>query len=396
MAQRTKILVVEDEPVALQVLQLVLGAPGIYEILTAGTVLRALALAHEHHPALIISDRFLGGEDGLELCRSVKGDDDLRDTIFIVLTAAAESDQKVAGLNAGADDYITKPYNDEELLSRVRSLLRVKALQDDLRREKAELERLNETLNDNIRAMTRLLTNIIHLRVPNALERSRRAHDLAHWLGLRLDLEPGVRDMVDLSAQIHEIGKISVPDDILARPLAQLTPEEKDTLFQFPIFGQMIVGNVPQLALAGRILRHQRENYDGTGIPDRLRGSEIPMGSRVLRVANVLDEVAGTGTVSADELTEKLRALQGTVLDPRLVTLTEEFLRSLGDPEWMVGKKQIAVTDIEEGMEIAADLCTSSGLKLLPRGSRLTASHVERIQSHHRHDPIVSGVYVYT
>jgi putative two-component system response regulator len=395
VAQRTTLLIVEDEPVALQVLQLVLGSSGAYTVLTAGTITRALALAYEHHPALIISDRYLAEEDGLDLCRTVKSDPALRDTMFVLLTAAADTAAKVSGLDAGADEYLTKPYNDEELLSRVRAMLRIKALQDDLRRDKGELERLNGTLNESVQGITRLLTNIIHMRVPNALERSRRAYDLAHWMGVRLELENSTRDLLDLAAQIHEIGKISFPDDLLTRPAADLSPEDRDTLHHFPVFGQMIVGNVPQLKLVGRMLRHQLENIDGTGLPDRLMGKEIPITARVLRIVNVLDDLTGTTTVDAETLIEQLRALRGTVLDAHLVTLTEEFIRTIGDPEWMVGKKQIAVMEIREGMTIAADICTSSGLKLLPRDSRLTATHVDRIQSHHRSDPIVNGVFVY-
>jgi putative two-component system response regulator len=392
----SRILLVEDEPVSLQILQMVIASEASYEAIAARSVGEALVQAERSHPALIISDRFLGAEDGLDLCRKVKADPALKNIMFMLLTSASETVHKITGLDAGADDYITKPYNDDELLSRIRALLRIKALQDDLWRDKAELERANRSLQESLSGITNLLTNIIELRVPNARERARRASDLVRWMGERLDLDRPTSELLQLAARIHEIGKISVPDEILGRPSAQLAPGEAEALSHFPLFGQMIVGTIPQLKAIGRMLRHQMENYDGTGYPDRLMRTEIPLAARILRIANLLEELAVNAVTETSAVVERLRGAQGTVLEPRLAQLAEEYLVAVSSEDWMRDKSQVGLDELEEGMVLAADISAVSGMKLMARDSRLSRAQVEYLRAHHRTDPVAHGIYVFT
>jgi response regulator RpfG family c-di-GMP phosphodiesterase len=391
----TRILIVEDEPVSLQILELVLQSHGAYEVLTATTVDGARERVDKYHPALIISDRFLGKEDGVDLCRHLKGDPATSDIMFMLLTAASETSAKITGLDAGADDYITKPYNDEELMSRVRALLRIKTLQDDLKKDKEELQQLNVSLNGSLRGVTNLLTNIIEIRVPNALERAQRAFDLVHWVGERLELEKAAQEMLELAARIHEIGKVTIPDDVLAKDRHNLSAEELGMMQHFPLLGQMLVGNVPQLRFAGKMLRHQMENVDGTGHPDRLEGREIPLPARIMRAVNFIEELEADGVTELDAVRGRISGALGTILDPRVGQLVEEYLVTSHNAEWMVGKKQVTVQEIAEGMVLALDLLTAKGMKLLPKDSRLTSAQVSYIQAHHLNDPIARGVYVY-
>jgi putative two-component system response regulator len=392
----SRILLVEDEPVSLQILQMVIASEASYEAITARSVGEALVQAERSRPALIISDRFLGAEDGLDLCRKVKADPALKNIMFMLLTSASETVHKITGLDAGADDYITKPYNDDELLSRIRALLRIKALQDDLGRDKAELERANRSLQESLSGITNLLTNIIELRVPNARERARRASDLVRWMGERLDLDRPTGELLLLAARIHEIGKISVPDEILGRPAAQITPGDAEALSHVPLFGQMIVGTIPQLKSIGRMLRHQMENYDGTGYPDRLMRAEIPLAARILRIVNLLEELAVNAVTETTAVVERLRAAQGTVLEPRLAQLAEEYLVAVSSEAWMRDKTQVAVDELQEGMVLAADISAVSGMKLMARDSRLSRAQVEYLRAHHRTDPVAHGIYVFT
>jgi len=391
-----RILIVEDDAMSLQILQMTIALEPGSEVLTARSIGEALVLAERSRPSLIVSDRYLGSEDGLDLCRKIKADPTLKGTMFMLLTSASETSQKVTGLNAGADDYITKPYNDDELLSRIRALLRIKALQDDLQQDKAELERLNRSLNDSLAGISNLLANIIELRVPSARERARKALDLVRWLGERLDLDRATRDVLELAVGIHEIGKISVPDEILSKTRTQLSAEELETLQHFPLFGQMIVGTIPQLKTIGRMLRHQMENFDGTGYPDRLMKSEIPLAARILRIVNLLEEVSAGGVTDTAGVVERLRAAQGTAVEPRLAQLTEEYLVAVCSDGWMRDKVQVSLNGLEEGMVLAADIHAASGIKLLPANSRLSRTQVEYLKAHHRTDPIAHGIYVFS
>jgi response regulator RpfG family c-di-GMP phosphodiesterase len=389
------ILLVDDEPHALQLLGDVLEGEQAYRVVTAATVEAAQRLAELHTPSLIIIDVNLAGESGLDLCLWCRQNTLVRDSVIMMLTGASLTEQKLRGFEAGADEYLTKPFNPPELLSKVRALLRIKGMQDELKKDREELGRLNSELVSTLDAVTALMVNLISLRVPRAAARSEATTAFARWMGERLELAPEKRRTLDLAARLHEIGKVIMADDVLGKSRDRWSPDDRAMMSQFPLFGQMIVGNVPQLSGVGRVLRHQMENYDGTGLPDRLMREEIPLASRILRISNALMEERAEGRGSMEGLPGFLRAGRGTLFDPHLLVLAEEYLQVVERPSWAEGKMQVNVAHLEEGMVIAADLQTSSGIKLLPAESRLTQTMIDRIQKRHEVDPIINWVYVY-
>jgi DNA-binding response OmpR family regulator len=135
------ILVVEDDPAQRSLLAELLSNIGGYEILEAENVAKAMPLVQESRPSLIISDYYMPGEDGFQFCSRIKKHPVWRECMFMLLTAAADMEHKLAGLDIGADEYLAKPFNAEEFISRVRALLRIKTLQDELRQERDELRR---------------------------------------------------------------------------------------------------------------------------------------------------------------------------------------------------------------------------------------------------------------
>jgi putative two-component system response regulator len=395
MEPAVKILIVDDDPTSIEMVVLSLSVKPGYRLFRASNAADGMSIAEEERPSLIISDRHMPDEDGVAFCRRIRASKELSDTMFMLLTGASEAEHKMSGLDAGADDYLTKPIDPGVLASKVKALLRVRTLQDELKREKNELERLNQVLNSSLEGVVTLLVNIIGLRVPDANGRAQRACVLSRWVGERMGLDGPAMGFLDLAARLFEIGKIVMPDELLKKQRKDLTADEMETLRQFPVFGQMLVASTPDLKGIEKIIRHQLENYDGTGMPDRLMREEIPAGSRILRVVNYISEIDDDGPLDTKEKIAALHGAQGTILDPRIVQLAEEYLRVAASPSWLEGKKEIALSELEEGMMIAADLATGSGMKLLPKDTRLTDTHVKRIFSHHRTDPIITRVYIY-
>ncbi len=395
MEKAVKILVVDDDRTALALVDIALGGEPGYRLFQATDTKEGMRIAEQERPSLIISDRQMPNEDGLGFCKRVRNHPMLSDTMFILLTASSESAHKVSGLDAGADDYLTKPIDPEVLASKVKALLRIKSLQDELRSETAELERLNQALNSSLDGVVALLMNIVGLRVPNANGRALWACNFARWIGVRVGMDAPELGSLDLAARLHEIGKIVMPDDLLKKPRKELGQEELETLKHFPVFGQMLVGSIRELKGIEKVLRHQLENYDGSGLPDRLMREEIPIGSRILRVVNHLTELESGQPLDADLKIAALHAVKGTMLDPRILQLAEEYLRVVSQPSWLAGKREIPLSELKEGMKIAADITTGSGMKLLPKDLRLTQLQIDRILSHHRTDPIITNVYIY-
>lgn len=387
------VLVVDDDAGQRLVTERRLAGSG-YAVITAASAEEGLAAAERHHPALIISDYYMPGMNGFAFCRAVRSRPDLADTMFVLHTTGSEIELKLAGLDTGADDYLVKPVKLEELRSRVRSLLRIKALHDEVRRDRAELARLNKELTQGFSTVSTLLTHLIGHRVPDALQRGERAAALVRWIGARTEMDEAEVRAIEMAARIHEIGKLDLPDALLTKPVAQLTAAERDHLAQFPLIGGLLVERIPQLERVASWIRHQLENYDGTGVPDRLQGSQIPVGARILRLVNLVEQAEAAGRSGA-ALIEIVDGAQGTVLGPRMSRLAIEYLESAHDPGWTTGKRQVSVDALEPGMTIALDLCTGRGTKLLPRESTLTRAVIDRIQSFQQSDPILDEIYVY-
>jgi response regulator RpfG family c-di-GMP phosphodiesterase len=393
MDSRATILAVDDEPSSLLLLTTVLQMDDAYTVLTATNTADAMLVAERHLPDLVITDRHMPGRDGFDLCRWIKSHHALSASMVMMLTASSDTESIVRGLDLGADDYLTKPFHPDELHSRVRALLRIKRLSDQRALDNARLEELVRELHENLAGVMHLITHMIELRVPDSLVRAERAGGMARWVGERLKLEAEQLEGTVLAARIHEIGKIVMADDLLVREGRGLSGDQHEALAQFPLFGQMLVGRIPQFRQVATTLRHQLENFDGTGHPDHLLGAQIPLAARILRAVNVVEEAPG-GALPA-EVIERLQKARGTSLDPVVTQLAVEYVTTMSDPSWIKGKRQVGVGAMQEGTVLAADLSTANGIKLLPKDTRLTGSHITWIQSHHRVDPILFGIYVY-
>ncbi len=395
MERKPTILIIEDDAAQLHMTAALLQEGNNYNVLTANSVKAARELLNTHEVELIISDNYMEGETGYEFCKALKQKKETQSIMFMLLTAEQRMDYKIRALEHGADDYISKPYHPEEFLSRVRVLLRLKKLQDDLAHESAELKQAIETLNQNFEGVVNLLTKLIALRIPNATAHGAEAARMCRWMAERFGVDEEKLVLIDLAARFHEIGKVTLPDEILQKQPYELTAEQRQRVIESTLFGELVVGGIPQFKMIASWLRHQMENYDGTGYPDKLMGEEIPLESRLLRAVNYIEEIPSDVLSNTTTLQETLQKARNTILDPRVVQLVTEYLFLHFHPSWIEGKKQINVMDLREGMVLAADLSTGSGKKLLPKDTRITSTILERILSQHHFDPIIGGVYIY-
>lgn len=395
MKTRPVILLVDDDPIAANMTSAAITMEMDFHVVTAPNLTEAKQMAELYTPALFVVDLFLGEESGFDLVTWIRAHNLLHDAVIMMLTGAAEPQLKLKGYESGVDDYILKPFQPPEFLSRIRALMRIKGMQEELKAERAALARVNAVLGENLDAITTLLLNIVSLRVPDAAARSQRAATFARWLCTRLEIAEEAARTIVMAARMHEIGKVVVGDGVLTKERSQWTADDREAMSQFPIFGHMIVGNVEQLKEVGHLLRHQSENYDGTGIPDKLYKDRTPFGSRVLRVINGIETAFPSGLSDLPAVKQHLEEGRGTKYDPRLVQLAVEFLTTVVDPAWMVGKKEVMINALQPGMKLAADIVTSNGAKLLPAGTVLTEVIVERILGRHSQDPIITRAYVY-
>ena len=208
---------------------------------------------------------------------------------MVLITASQDRGHRLAGLEAGADDFLGKPIDLQELRTRVRSLLRVKQLTDEL---------------ESTESIMTMLGHIVEARDPYTEGHCQRLAEYAVALGRALGLDATDLDTLSRGAVLHDVGKIALPDSVLLKP-GRLNRDELALMQEHPVVGDNLCRTVRSLERVRPIVRSHHERQDGRGYPDRLRGDEIPLLAHVVAVVDVFDALTTTrpyrGAMTATE-----------------------------------------------------------------------------------------------
>jgi len=275
--RKQSILVVDDNVVSAALLKEMLASRG-YQTVAVQNAAAAEAEIRREAPDLILLDVVMPGKSGYELCRELKEDSKTRLIPIVMITGLSAREDRLRGIEAGADDFLTKPISAEELFARVSSLLKLKEFTDEL-----------ETA-DSVLCTLGLSVEARDPYTEGHCERlARNATDLGRFLGV--DEESIVA--LQRGGYLHDLGKIAVPDEILKKG-SDLTPAEWEIMKQHPVTGETICRPLKSLRLVLPIIRYHHEHSDGSGYPDGLREGEIPLLPRILQVADIYDALRTT------------------------------------------------------------------------------------------------------
>jgi putative two-component system response regulator len=233
----------------------------------------ALRLAAATRPDVILLDIMMPGMTGTEVCARLKQAAATCFTPIVLISGSSDRRNRLAGRTAGADDFLNKPVDVEELQARVSSAIRLKRLTDEL--ESAE-------------ALFLTLGRIVEARDPYTEGHCERLARYATSLGRSLGLHEAELDSLQRGAFLHDIGKIAIPDSILLSD-KPLTPCEFDAMKRHTVIGDELCATLRSLDLVRPIVRHHHERLDGRGYPDGLAGDQIPLLARIVRVVDVFD-----------------------------------------------------------------------------------------------------------
>ncbi len=268
------VLVVDDEEAVTTLFARILAREG-YAVDIAHDGPSALIAVANHPPDVVLLDVMIPGLDGFEVCRRLKRDPQTRLTPVVLVTALSAREQRIEGLEAGADDFLGKPVDTHELLARVRSLVRTKRYTDDL---------------DSAGSIIMTLAQMIEGRDEHTEGHCYRMANYATALGRRLALEPDDLQALYRGGFLHDIGMLAIPDPVL-RKSGSLEPEEYELIKSHTVVGDSLVGNLRSLQAVRPIVRHHHERFDGSGYPDGLRGDQIPLVAQIMGLVDVYDAV---------------------------------------------------------------------------------------------------------
>ena len=266
------VLVVEDDPVNRALVEKLLERDG-YRTSSVADGEEALAAVGALEPDLVLLDVGLPSVDGLEVTRRLRRDPGLVALPIVLLTGRTSVDAVVEGLDAGADDYVHKPFQAAELLARLRSALR-------LRRALARM--------DAAHLAVAALANAVEAKDPLTERHCQRLANLAARVGVRAGLDAPDLESLAYGALLHDVGKIGVPEAILTKP-GPLDEDEWDLMRRHPEIGERICAPLAPARTFAPIVRHHHERWDGRGYPDGLRGEAIPVGARIVGLVDAYD-----------------------------------------------------------------------------------------------------------
>ncbi|MGQ0735540.1 MAG: HD-GYP domain-containing protein [Acidobacteriota bacterium] len=276
-AASRRVLIVDDHALFAAAVARLLSAEG-FAVDVVGDGESAVAATIRTPPDVVLLDVGLPGMSGLEVCRVIKQDPATRLTPIVLLTAHSGRAQRLAGIEAGADDFVQKPFDSSELTARVRSLARTKRYTDELESAEAVIMSLAMTVEAR------------DAYTDGHCERlSRYAVALGRALGL------GSEDLAALrrAGMLHDVGKVGIPDAILHKR-GKLTAEEFELVKQHAVIGERLCGNLRSLALVRPIIRQHHERLDGSGYPDGLRGDEISLLAQITGIVDAFDAMTTT------------------------------------------------------------------------------------------------------
>ena len=335
-AETGYILAVDDTPASLRLLTDILNGAG-YAVRSAINGELALRAATAHPPSLILLDVNMPGTDGFEVCRQMKTVPQLHDVPVIFVSALSEMPEKLKGFEIGAVDYVTKPFQREELLARVRTHLELYRLRNHLEEMvEARTHSLSESekrLKKNLLESVSAVAAMVELRDPYTAGHQRRVAQIAEAIAEEMALPAEIIEGLVLAAVVHDVGKISIPAEILSKP-GHLSEPEFSLIKQHPESGYEILKGIDFPWPIAQIVRQHHERLDGSGYLHGLSGDDILLEARILAVADVIEAMAshrpyrpGFGVASALEEIEKHR---GVLYDPVVADSALRLFRERG------------------------------------------------------------------
>jgi len=288
ITRRTRVLVADDTESVRALFRKLLAAEG-HDVIAVQDGAEALEAVQKHHPDVILLDVSMPQVDGLEVCRRLKADPATRLTPVVLVTGMSDMSDRIKGIEAGADEFLSKPVHPHELRARVASLSRMKHLIDAL---------------DSAEAAFMTLALTIEARDPNTNGHCERLARHAVLLGRTLGLAGDDLNALHRGGYLHDVGKVGIPDSVLLKP-GKLTREEMDLMRKHPEIGDTLCAPLQSLRHVRPIIIGHHERLDGSGYPAGLKGEDVPLLAQIVGIVDVYDALTSRrpyrGPLSSDE-----------------------------------------------------------------------------------------------
>ncbi len=383
-AQPLSLLLVGSDPALVEACRAGAETTGARLFLAGDRILAASLWEHEH-PALVILGDPRSLPASLELAAGMRSRPEPADPLVLLIDTGGGR-LRQAPLPAGVDEVLEAPLWPAEVVARLRLAQRWREVREALSDAVVELARLRRALDPSRAEVVALLLRLLEARLPGAGDRGSRTAELAARVAERFGVPSDLAPDLELAARLHEVGRLT---------LEPATAEgERLEPWRYVLHTKAVLGELAGLQGAAELIGGIYENWDGSGFPAHLQQGQIPLRSRILRA--VLDFLALSETGSVEAVLSRLGERAGTAYDPLVLVHLRAVVEGL-EGGFDAGRSALVpIPDLREGMVLAEDLYTESGVKLLKRGTILTGAALDTIRRRHRFEPISRGAAILT
>ena len=363
------ILVVEDNMPTLRLLEKIISMWG-FPVHLAENGLEALAKLASSPIDIVLTDWNMPEMDGLEFCRRVRKSD--MHYIYLIIVTARDSRQDIVrGLESGADDYVTKPINFDELRARIGIGVRI------VRMER-ELHQRYTTIKRNYFQTIKMFTNFIETFDEDLGGHCKRVAQLslrlAKWFP---DLSEEDLNTLESAGLLHDIGMVGLPNEMASKRRVEMNSDEIHLYHTHPISGEIILNEIEFLRPIAKLVRAHHEQFNGRGFPDGVDGSKMPPLNKILAGAVFYDDLVYKWKAPLGEIPDRLQRMRGYELESAIVDFLLEINAEDILKEGEEDLREIALDDFREGMILAKNIRRNSGALVMPAETVLTEHSIE-------------------
>lgn len=348
-------------------------------------------------PAIFLIDVFLEDANGINVLKKIKQLHPNDIYFTIVMTSGDDPSIGLQALKAGADDFFQKPLQTENLITRLLNAKKFLMEKVEMKVLMEKVQNLEEENRKNRERMINLIVEFQNSKIPKAAKLTESIRNASVWITHQLAENPEEVERVELASRLAYAGKLFLSDNQINLPVMTNGFVTNENMNRVPEYTKELLSQVPNFEEIINILSHIYENFDGSGIPDKIKAWEIPLESRVLRVAIDYEYFLEKNQNKQNKAIELLFNEARRLYDFRVIAYYDQYLASLNlrGKSGQTREIPVLISELSPTMILSRNIFTQSGLKLVASGTRLSDEIIYKILNVNKEDGIIGNIYVY-
>lgn len=354
-------------------------------------------LKNAQFPAIFLIDVYLEDANGLNILKKINQIFHDKLKYSIVMTSDSDKSLGIEAIKLGADDFFQKPVTADTLISRLINAKRYIAQQIEVAKQQEQIQFLEQEQSRNRERMLNLIYEFQVSKIPSARKHTENIQKAANWIVKKLLEDESQIERINLAARYTYVGKLFLPDNMINLPVMTNGYVTNENMNRVPEYTKELLSQIPDMDDVIKVLMHIWENFDGTGIPSKLKGWEIPLESRILRVCidyeHLFEKNQGKQNKTIDALFNESHRLY----DFRIIAFYDQYLASLNlrGKSGSTREVPMLVSELQPGYILSRNIITQSGLKLIAGGTKLNEDNIQKILMVNKEEGIIGTIYVY-